>query len=360
MVQLSTPPGVHWDCTHCGSCCRHFELGPVAPETVARLEATNVARHWAPAAGQPWVERRATADGSALFLRRVDDHCVFLRDDGRCAIHVIVGAEAKPWFCRQFPFRIVCDERGQTAAVRPDCAGHCRTFRSGTPVLDGASAAAAVSGARIESALLPDVVAIVPGRGVPRSEWLQCEEALLATLTDVSDEAREPMTLLREQLAQRTRAPVLPSEHHRGLAATRLVLRVLRLVLDRALSAPGGLASQRAFVTRMVRWIAEAEQRVERPLPVMTEDGRAYVRVVLVSFLATRGWRSAGSVAGGLGRLHFADWLCRQLAGRAGEPVTAASWSRCYVAHSRFMNNAVTAAALESAEPAFFEVFRHL
>jgi hypothetical protein len=107
-------------------------------------------------------------------------------------------------------------------------------------------------------------------------------------------------------------------------------------------------------------WVATGRQRARRPLPELTSDGRAYVTLVVRTFLVTRAWLEAGSVAVGLGRLRFADWFCRQLASTDGEPVSAAAWSDRYVPYLHLVANGATAAALERAEPAFLDVFRYL
>src|SRR6188768_3764626 len=134
---IRTPKDARWSCRSCGDCCRGFEFGPVEPAIIAGLEARDVAAHWAPAAEAPWYERRPAPDGTtALFLTHRDGHCVFLRDDALCAVHALWGAEAKPAFCREYPFHVVEDPEGIVVIARSDCGGFHESFVDGEPVAD--------------------------------------------------------------------------------------------------------------------------------------------------------------------------------------------------------------------------------
>src|SRR5947207_289615 len=97
--KLRTLPIIeHWDCHACTACCR---------ETMVRLNTDDLAR----LKEQRWdehpeyrgirVARRSLALGGAKVLaHKADGSCVFLTPAGRCRIHELFGAEAKPLICR--------------------------------------------------------------------------------------------------------------------------------------------------------------------------------------------------------------------------------------------------------------------
>jgi Fe-S-cluster containining protein len=92
------PEPLHYSCNACGKCCRSFRV-EVTPEFAAGLRGRVSNRH---GFTDPFdVE----ADGR-VFLRQVDDACVFLLPDEKCGIHAELGYEAKPPSCRRFPFSL--------------------------------------------------------------------------------------------------------------------------------------------------------------------------------------------------------------------------------------------------------------
>jgi len=108
-----------WDCHHCGACCR---------ETTVRLTADDVARLEA----QGWQEqpefrgarifrRLAWLGGAKVLAHQEDGSCVFLTAAGRCRIHEVHGADAKPLACRQFPLQTVSTDRGTLATALRSC-----------------------------------------------------------------------------------------------------------------------------------------------------------------------------------------------------------------------------------------------
>lgn len=119
MKLIALPIVEHWDCHNCAACCR---------ETVIRLNAEDVARlHSQQWGKQPELQgvrvvRRSTLLGGAQVLAHKEDgSCVFLTTAGRCRIHEVFGADAKPLVCRQFPLQIVRMERKNFATVLRSC-----------------------------------------------------------------------------------------------------------------------------------------------------------------------------------------------------------------------------------------------
>jgi lysine-N-methylase len=119
--KLRTLPIIeHWDCHGCTACCR---------ETMVRLTADDLARlkeqRWAehPEYRGIRVVRRSffLLRGARVLAHKADGSCVFLTPSGRCRIHELFGAEAKPLMCRQFPFQVVRTDRDAWVTVARTC-----------------------------------------------------------------------------------------------------------------------------------------------------------------------------------------------------------------------------------------------
>jgi len=119
--KLRTLPIVeHWDCHGCTACCR---------ETMVRLNADDLAR----LKEQRWeddpeyrgirVVRRSffLLRGAQVLAHKPDGSCVFLTPAGRCRIHELFGADAKPLMCRQFPLQVVRTDRDASVTVERSC-----------------------------------------------------------------------------------------------------------------------------------------------------------------------------------------------------------------------------------------------
>ena len=119
-LKLRTLPIIEqWDCHHCTACCR---------ETTIQLTADDLEK----LAQQQWDQhpefrgirtvRRSLALGCAKVLaHKPDGSCVFLTQAGRCRIHEVFGADAKPFMCRQFPLQVVKTDREAIATVVRSC-----------------------------------------------------------------------------------------------------------------------------------------------------------------------------------------------------------------------------------------------
>ena len=129
---MQTLPAARWSCHGCGACCREFRLGPVEPEVVAALTSAGAATL---AGCEDWVVREPGPGGEVgWFLRHRDGACVFLLPDNRCVIHAELGAEAKPGFCQEFPFRRLRDPNGEILMIRASCAGFHASSVTGEPL----------------------------------------------------------------------------------------------------------------------------------------------------------------------------------------------------------------------------------
>lgn len=110
-----------FSCRRCTACCSAVEKDSnlvlvSAPEVRVIQEATAMA--WEDVC-EPYPEMIDDAAGCrytlAWALRRTGGHCVFLTNDGLCAIY-----EHRPWICRTYPFMLDREE-----LVAFTCPGIC-------------------------------------------------------------------------------------------------------------------------------------------------------------------------------------------------------------------------------------------
>ena len=102
---------IGFSCRRCTACCSAVEEDSnlvlvSAPEVRVILKGTGMA--WDDVC-EPYPEMIDGPKGCqytlAWALRRNEDHCIFLQDDGRCAIY-----EHRPWICRTYPFLLDGEE----------------------------------------------------------------------------------------------------------------------------------------------------------------------------------------------------------------------------------------------------------
>jgi Fe-S-cluster containining protein len=327
MSNIRTLSDARWSCTRCGACCRGFTLGPMEPEVIAALEEADITARWPAAAEAPWHR-----DG---YLTHRDGACVFLMPDSRCFLHVELGAESKPGFCRQFPFQLVRDPVGLVATARPDCAGFSRSSRTGAPLSESLSDLAGLSLSVPRFA--PESVVILPGHAVPLMEWVVLEAALLADLAALDAEPDELLVATRRILG----VPVAPDPQRTQLA--------MRAVLA-ALSAALAHAPDDAFTEQMRGFVAQAA-RMSAAVPLSADD-RSYLNLLLRSHLQGKSFVPYGSVAAGLGLLALSMHVARRVAPRDPGPALSA-WVR-------FALNRTLHPLLRQAAPALIDIFRFI
>ena len=199
-----------WSCQSCGACCRGFSFGPVEEHIVRGLEAKNIAEHWEPAKEEWYIRHPQTGD---LYFTHVDGHCIFLQEDNLCAIHARWGSEAKPWFCREYPFSVVEDEEGLNITVRDDCGGFHKSMDSGELVSAQVEEILSIVRPIPHQRFAPQQVVILPGLGVSVANWLQVESMLLEQCTDSAKDSVQAMRQSLYRMANRTQhAPSAPFE----------------------------------------------------------------------------------------------------------------------------------------------------
>lgn len=348
---VRVPPDTRWTCGGCGACCRGYSFGPVSERIIRGLEAADIGAHWPLAAEQPWYQLQDGPTGEAFYLAKVDDHCIFLRDDNLCAVHAALGAEAKPSFCREFPFHLVEDQRGLTAVIRADCKSWEDSFADGPEIAEAAAEVAAMSREVPVRQFKADEVQIVPGLRVPMSRWLDWEDAVALDLR----EAREPAAQIAHiRGALQAHGLVLGEENARHALAMEALVRVLIMVMGKVLrqDAP---AEQRAGAQERMDALQRVLDRLEEPLPPLDDDARAFLAAALRSVWTGRLWTSGGDVAGGLGRWLFLVTCARIDAGPG--PVSAARFAEHYHPWRRFSVNRIVTETLRKGRPALVDLF---
>ena len=299
--ELHLPAGARFSCVACGRSCRSLNLGPLEPADADRLVALDwsgtphdpsrffVERDGAPADEEQVAERRA------LFLRREDDHCQFLREDNLCEVHARFGAAAKPQMCRAFPLQLRASPGGVVVGVR---LGECLSA-------EAASAGESVSARPDEVRGLYDELAKVPL--LPPLVWLTGDGALVSWA--------EYETLEARALAGPPDSP--GAQHGSGIA---LLLRALALVEARG----GGAAEPPASpeeLDALVGWALAELAALPRGLPLahaaapMLDAGALALELKICRLvLFNKDALQHMDVASGLALLAVEAWLARRRA----------------------------------------------
>lgn len=100
---------------------------PVDPATQARLQGSAVEARVVQQFGGPALKRNRR---DLLVTASHCERCVFLTSDDRCGIHAEMGASAKPFGCRQFPFLTTLTPDGVTVGVSFYCPSVARNLGS--------------------------------------------------------------------------------------------------------------------------------------------------------------------------------------------------------------------------------------
>jgi Fe-S-cluster containining protein len=290
-TQLRSLPGAKFSCQGCGKCCTGFSFGPVEPKVIQGLIDQDMASKWAPAQEGPWYHEHPGPDGTPVFsLAHRDGHCVFLRDDKLCAIHAELGEPAKPWFCREYPVRIVQDAKGLSATIRADCGGFSTSYASGQPLDEQLQAALSLPRPVSYPVFDPEHVEVLPGMAITPENWLQLESPLISKVKDGG--AGEAVVTLREVLAK---------------------------VTGRSLPAPSPAAAAEVLAYAIAQLRPQVEAKLAALLPEhlshTAEQDPDFYRHVLLSDLLSKRFAAVGSLPAGLGLTLLEVQLAESLGG---------------------------------------------
>lgn len=92
-----------WTCTGCGKCCTMWDI-PVTLEEKTRIEKLNIPGFDFKNEEFFIANKRF---GNLFLIKKRDNKCVFLGDDGLCIIHKLHGEPVKALACRLYPFHIL-------------------------------------------------------------------------------------------------------------------------------------------------------------------------------------------------------------------------------------------------------------
>lgn len=343
--------GARFACQGCGFCCRFHQLGPMSPQDRARIADSHPETWWPPAAAG-W----SRTGPAGVELRKLDGHCVFLDADQRCALHARLGAQAKPMFCRLFPYQLVEDAEGVAIIVRDSCGG---LHHGGGPLVED-SGEELLGMAREGGALLrwgPASVAIAPGWEVPLDTWMGWERALLTWLQDAPGDAAALVAGLRDRLCAWGDRHLPAPDPARGHLATRAVLMALDLTLDQVSAqevAPS--PAEAAFVADLhgrVRRAAASHERGEAL--TMSPPVADYARERLAHALLGKEVHRQDGLLVGLGR-HL---LALDLAARTADGPTLGHFAHAHSRIVRFVENRSIHHVLGRARPALHDLAVH-
>lgn len=353
---VRTLPGARWTCRSCGQCCRFGDLGPIEPGTLEALVAADPGSFWPAAATRPWHELREGPDGRSLaWLTRHNGGCIFLDVHQRCAIHAALGEDAKPAFCREFPFHLVREHSGFTAVVRPTCAGLQDSRIDGEPIDDRAQALPGLPRAYPVTHFEPDQVVILPGLGLDLAGWTNAEPAILRLLEAPEEDPRQTVAQLRDALARATgRALPVPDDarYQQAVAVTlELLLAALRTIVSPPSDDP-----RDALPGQAIRWIERAQDSEPAPLDPAAQS---YLNLVLRSLIFGRAFHRMGGLPRATGLLLLEQHLGRCAATRSGDRIHAAELAAVLVPWWNLAGHGAVAQALRLAAPALEDIFTH-
>ncbi len=347
------PAGLRWTCHGCARCCSSgYALGPVDAETVAGLQQAQIGSRWAPAA-TGWLDTQHTPAGPRHYLQQREGRCVFLRDDDLCAIHALLGPDAKPGFCREFPYHFVEDARGTVAVVRPTCGGFHETFATGPDVGPQLDAVAALPRVVPIRRWEPESVLVLPGVAVGAESWLALEERLLPRLASDEGGPVNGVALLRTALVAITGAQAVPSNPAHYRRALEALLRTLDAVLGQVAARGGGEAHQQRFMAASHVRVRAALARLDDP-PDLDPEATRYTNLLLRSFLLAKEFQAWGGLPSGLGTFLLGVEVARRSGGATLDALgpELAEWTA-------FRDNAMVTQLLRRAAPATRDLFLH-
>lgn len=128
--------GARWSCGACGACCKGLAV-EVSDAEAARIDASL----YTDILGDKGFTEQAFIDpgrAAVRILRQRPDAgaaCIFLGDDGRCAVHAKQGMAAKPDACQMFPNMVLhTPDNKPRLAMRTNCRTMHESFETGQPV----------------------------------------------------------------------------------------------------------------------------------------------------------------------------------------------------------------------------------
>ncbi|MFT7517900.1 MAG: Fe-S-cluster containining protein [Kiritimatiellia bacterium] len=361
-MTMSTPTrtldDARWDCKACGACCRDFALGPIKPSIIQGLHDLNIERDHEPAK-DGFAAKRPGPDGSDAwyFKRRDDGACIFLLPDNLCSIHALHGPEAKPAFCREYPFSVVQDDTGTVVTVRQDCCGAWRTFEDGTPLPEHTESVLALDRAYAIGQFNMTSVPVLPNVAVQRDDWQYLEQRLL---DDVKPARPEQVNAqVRELLFSALRRRPPATDPYRADAATQHLVTAIHRALGAAVQTSPGASPE---TKGMQAFLSSVHAVLDTALPALPGDddvherSERYLDLVWRSQLISKSFQSLGSVPAWLGLYLLGTRIARAHA-HASDLPTPADLGPPLSTWIRFTRHRAAQRMLSDLQPALIDLF---
>lgn len=285
---LEVLPGFSLVCDGRGSCCRFYGMIAFSAGEARRARVVGedlplplpLDALFTPLSGAQLGEE------VTHVVAQADGRCVFLEGDGRCGLHRVAGAEAKPYPCRTFPATFVDDGAAVRVSVGPECA--C-VFRSagrtdGAPLVPaGARVFADVPSAPVT--WLADPFPVDATRTADRAALRAYSSRLVEALEEVDDLPRAAFRLAAElRRFGLDPARVLTIDEPPDLARIDAWLGALATHAEQAAERYARLRSGTDLSRRVARWIADALVDVSASallaLPADLSSERFYLRAL--------------------------------------------------------------------------------
>jgi len=364
-ISVRVPANLRWDCGSCGDCCRTFTLGPVSQDIISLLESQKIAEKWAPAAEGPWYSTQPGPDGRPGYFLNAgpDGACVFLREDNLCAIHALIGPEAKPAFCREYPYHGILDPKGLSLTARADCSGFHESFDKGTPIEERASDFATLDRPYGLRRFAPERVPITPRKEIALHHWMDLEAELLTRL-DPTPRSPEGWAYVVRDLLENDCKLKMPTPNSDTAGEIRYELaNVLIQTLEVGLRQPHddspNTLKMRGMLESMLEVLLQSREKLKDPPPDIDDRACAYFGLILRGHLLSKSIFSSGEFTAGLGSYLFGTHLARAAAGASDTPLGPKDLGPGFAAWARFTHNGVVQQLFQQASNGLTQLFFH-
>ena len=296
-----------WSCRACGKCCEGFSFGPVEPNIIQSLVDKKIAEHW-PAAEKEWYSKHPQS--GEYFLHHVDGHCIFLQEDKLCRIHALFGEEAKPWFCREYPFHVVEEPRGLAIRVREDCGGFHKSYLDGKPMAEHVAGVLRIPRVVARQQYKNMNVIILPGVAVSTDTWSKVEGVLLGYVKE-EKQPHEIVQTVRNKLLLMAGRQEQEGHPEKLTTIFASLLKYFVFSLQQLVVAPHITEKKQKLISLLQLALANLSEPLGEIEPML---GR-YFNLIIRGRLLGKTFASIGGIPNSLGLFLFETMMLRLAAG---------------------------------------------
>ena len=310
---MRTPETTQWSCHSCTACCRGFQFGPVEEEVIQGLTAHTPESWWEPAASTPWFQARSGPDGAPhYYLTAIDGHCIFLRDDGLCAVHAKLGEAAKPGFCREFPHHIIEEKDDYVGVIRAECEGWYKSYQSGEPIESTLEAIRALPRVVPRRHFAPKQVMLFPTTAISYEHYQHLENELCRCLEEqnrgIEGDLRELRTVIRTLAGMADEASDMAAYRQNAAQVLAPLVHMLNAILQMPHADPYQVQFTRASRERLQHTLVFLESGTSLPRSQHFDE---YFNLVLRNDILGKRFQSVGSLTAGLGLFALGTLVAR-------------------------------------------------